>query len=328
MCSLQPSHSNNSGSACVTRPHITVIIPCFNESVLLRETHSRLRLALDALDVEWSFLFVDDGSTDDTWQILCQERDADERVRLLRLSRNFGHQSALLAGLDYFRGDAAVTIDADLQDPPEVIPLLVERWRHGFLVVRGRRSSRNGESWWRLAVTSAYYSASAWLTDGALEANIAEFQLLDRLAVSKLRLLRERSRYLRGLVTWIGFRQSIVEYERDARFGNVSKYTWTKLVHLGLDGLFAFGRSPFPAIQGAVICLLLAVCCLVPALLALRTPSLVVGTSIIIVILLQIMIMSVLCLVGEYIHRAYVELKQRPLYIVEYEDPAFSKEHP
>ena len=216
---------------------ISVVVPCFNEVAVLRQTHGRLSaVAAELAGCEIEFLYVDDGSSDGTAELLTELAEGDRRVRVLTLSRNFGHQAALTAGLDHARGAAVITIDADLQDPPEMIPEMVRVWREGHDVVLGRRLERRGETWWRLAVTDLFYRLLSALAERPVPRNVADFRLLDRRVVDELCQLRERDRYLRGLVEWLGFRVGEVTYVRDGRAAGRSKFGVGKLVRLAVSG--------------------------------------------------------------------------------------------
>lgn len=216
---------------------VSVVVPCFNESAVLRQTHGRLSaVAGELVEIEVEILYVDDGSTDGTAELLAALAEGDRRVRILTLSRNFGHQAALTAGLDHARGAAVITIDADLQDPPELIPELIRVWRGGHDVVLGRRLERRGETRLRLLVTDLFYRMLSALAERPVPRNVADFRLLDRRVLDELCRLRERDRYLRGLVAWLGFRVGEVTYVRDGRAAGRSKYGIAKLVRLAVSG--------------------------------------------------------------------------------------------
>jgi dolichol-phosphate mannosyltransferase len=222
---------------------LSVVAPIFNERDSVEELCRRLTLALAPLG-DYEIVLVDDGSTDGSWEALRSLAAQDEHLRLLRLSRNFGHQIALTAGLDAARGDAVVLIDGDLQDPPEVIPQLIARWQEGFDVVYAVREHRDGESRARLFAIGAFYRLFRRMAATDIPADTGDFRLLSRRAVDSLARMPERARYLRGMTSWIGFRQIGVTYQRDARFAGASKYPLTKLLRLASDGIASFSIAP------------------------------------------------------------------------------------
>ena len=297
-----------------SRPSITLLIPCFQEEEIIERSYARLARSIDDIDADWRFLFVDDGSTDATWEILKRLQDGDQRVALLRLSRNFGHQNAITAGLDRMEGDAVFIFDADLQDPPELIPEFLERWKQGFDVVYGRRSRRNDEYFVRRLATSMYYFCISWSSELGLVRQVADFSLMDKRVVDQLCQLREQDRYLRGLRQWVGFRQDAVEYVREGRIGGHSKYTWKKLFGLGFDGLFSFGNPLLLIIQAAGAGLLLVILLMALAGLSILSAQVVVG---VVAALWGALVFLLLCLVTDYLRRIHRDIKSRPLYIID-----------
>src|SRR5690606_15250643 len=223
---------------------LAVIVPAYNEGDGLRALHARLVGVLDALELESRVLFVDDGSSDDTWAVIESLAAQDPRVGGLRLSRNFGKELAMTAGLDHAEADAVVVIDADLQDPPELIPQFVERWHQGFDVVYGRRIGRQGEGWLKRATAAGFYRLMARLSPTPIPRDTGDFRLLSRRAVEGLRGLRERHRFMKGLFTWVGYAQCAVDYQRDPRFAGRSKFNYWKLWNFALDGITSFSTLP------------------------------------------------------------------------------------
>lgn len=306
-------------------PEVTVVAPAFNEAESLPELHRRVAAALAGEDYE--LLIVDDGSSDATGALVAALARSDPRVRLLRLSRNFGHQAAVTAGLDHARGRAVVTIDADLQDPPELIPTLLDRWRAGAQVVHAVRHVRPGEPRLRLVAIRGFYRLFGRIAGlDSFPGNSGDFRLIADEALEALRGLPERSPFLRGLVSWIGYEQVTVFYERDVRFGGTSKYPLTKLLQLALDGIISFSAVPLrlAAALGAIFSMLAFLA--VPVILVLRMTGLysVPGTaSIHILVLLvggvQLVFLGIL---GEYLARSYDENKSRPIYLVAHRAPA------
>jgi glycosyltransferase involved in cell wall biosynthesis len=241
-----------------TAPTLTVVLPVYNEEALLAELHRRLLATLDAMGLPWDVLYVDDGSSDRSLEVLTALARADPRVGVLALSRNFGHQMALTAGLDHARGDAVVLMDSDLQDPPELIPELVARWREGLDVVYAQRRARPGESAFKRATAYLFYRFMRSLASVDIPADTGDFRLLARPAADALRSLRERRRFLRGLVAWLGFRQGRVLYDRPPRKSGESKYSIRQMARLALFGLFSFSNLPIAVVGlgGGLVCVL------------------------------------------------------------------------
>jgi polyisoprenyl-phosphate glycosyltransferase len=299
---------------------LSVVSPIFNERDSVEELWRRLTPVLAPLG-EYEIVFVDDGSTDGSWDLLRGIAARDERVRLLKLSRNFGHQIALTAGLDAARGDAVVLIDADLQDPPELIPELVARWQEGYDVVYAVRGRRDGESRVRLLAIAGFYRLFRRLAATDIPADTGDFRLLSRRAVDSLARMPERARYLRGMTSWIGFRQIGVTYRRDARFAGSSKYPLAKLIRLASDGIASFSVAPIRLLTRVGFVMIVFCAGVLGWTLYTRffTDSAPQGwTSVLGVVLLlggiQLLGMGI---VGQYIARIFEETKQRPLYLIE-----------
>ncbi len=296
---------------------LSVVAPMLNEEGVAREFHRRVRDALAGLPFE--LIIVDDGSTDATPAILDEIAEADPRVRVLHLSRAFGHQLALTAGLDHARGDAVVSIDADLQDPPEVIPLLVDRWRRGVDVVVAKRTHRVGETRFKLVTAKWFYRVMGRLAQIDLEPDAGDFRLMDRAAVDALLSLRERSRFLRGMTSWIGFRQGTVEFQRDARLAGETKYPLRRMLRFAFDGISSFSHFPlqiatvlgFAATAIAFLGLPLTIVARYSGIFERGVPS--VLFAVLFIGGLQLMTLG---LIGEYVGRIYDEVKRRPLYVV------------
>jgi polyisoprenyl-phosphate glycosyltransferase len=299
---------------------LSIVAPIFNERDSVEELWRRLTLALTPLG-EYEVVLVDDGSTDGSWELLRGIAARDEHVRLLKLSRNFGHQIALTAGLDTARGDAVILIDADLQDPPELIPDLVARWEEGFDVVYAVRGRRDGESRVRLLAIAAFYRLFRRLAATDIPADTGDFRLLSRRAVDSLARMPERARYLRGMTSWIGFRQVGVTYRRDPRFAGASKYPLAKLLRLASDGIASFSVAPIRLLTRVGFVMIVFCAAVLGWTLYTRffTHSAPQGwTSVLGIVLLlggiQLLGMGI---VGQYIARIFEETKQRPLYLIE-----------
>lgn len=311
-------------------PTLSVVVPVYNEIDVLPELHRRLTAAVEHEDYE--LVIVDDGSKDGTRASLLRLRAEDDRVRPVFLSRNFGHQAAVTAGIDHARGQAVVTIDGDLQDPPEVIPLLMARWRTGAEVVHAVRHVRPGESRLRLAAIRTFYRVFARI--GGLDdfaANAGDFRLIAGPALVALRELPERNRFVRGLVSWVGYRQATVEYEREARYAGESKYPFTKLLRLASDGIIAFSTLPlrFAAVLGLLFSALAFLA--IPVVAVLRLLGLYEVSGIASVHILVLLVGGVqlvfLGVIGEYIGRSYDESKRRPAYLTTPAELAVESEH-
>jgi dolichol-phosphate mannosyltransferase len=298
---------------------LSVVIPVYNEEETLPELHRRLSAAL-AVEDDWEIVLVDDGSTDRSWAILRGLADVDPRLRLVRLSRNFGHQAALTAGLDAARGDAVVILDADLQDPPELIPTLVAHWREGYDVVYAIREHREGENPLRNLAIRVFYRLLRRMSGVEIPADAGDFRLLSRRVVEALAAMPERARFLRGMTSWVGFRQVGVPYRREPRYAGTSKYPLSKLLRLALDGVTSFSTVPVRVVTWlgfafVVFCLGVLGWTLYTRLATNDAPQ---GwTSLLAVVLLLggVQLMS-LGMIGQYVARIFDEAKQRPLYFV------------
>jgi polyisoprenyl-phosphate glycosyltransferase len=304
----------------VTRPRYSFVVPVYNEQETVPELASRLAAVLDGLDGPSEVIVVDDASADDTFRQLLDLHRRDERFKPVRLARNFGHQTAISAGIDFALGDAVVIMDGDLQDPPEVVPELIARWREGYDVVYGVRTRREGDPWHKRLLAAGFYRVLRRLTQTEIPEDAGDFRLVDRRAVDAFKLLRERSRYVRGMFAWVGFNQIGVRYEREARYGGERKYTFRKSLKLAVDGVVSFSTVPLRAVLaiGFVIAALSFMLGLfaVAARLAgwYRTPG---WASILLAVsLLGGVQLTLIGVVGLYVGRIAEEVKARPLYVV------------
>ncbi|HEX8723096.1 MAG TPA: glycosyltransferase family 2 protein [Pyrinomonadaceae bacterium] len=305
----------------VTSRLISVVVPCYNEEAVLPETHRRLTSALEAIEgVSFEVVYADDGSQDATPDLLRALQAADPRVRVVRLSRNFGHQLAVSAGLEHASGDAVVVIDADLQDPPEVIRELVARWREGFQVVYGQRTDRPGETPFKLWTAKSFYRLINRVSQIQIPPEAGDFRLLDRRVVEVLLGMPERDRFLRGMVSWVGFRQTAVPYAREPRRAGESKYPLARMLRFAADGVLSFSVTPLRlAIWLGFAAIVAAFAGIVYALVVrLYTEDWVRGWASIFtaVLFLGGVQLVTLGIVGEYVGRVYAEVKRRPLYVV------------
>jgi glycosyltransferase involved in cell wall biosynthesis len=296
---------------------VSVVAPMLNEEGTARVFCERVRAAM--ADLPWELVIVDDGSSDGTPQILAELAAADERVKVVTLSRNFGHQMAITAGLDHASGDAVVMIDADLQDPPELIPTMVEHWRAGSDVVYTMRTHREGESRFKVVTARWFYGLMGRVSAVPLASNSGDFRLLSRQALDALLTMRERNRYLRGMTSWVGFTQTALPYDRAARHSGETKYPIRKMVHFALDAIASFSNVPLQlaTIAGFIFAALAFLA--VPVAIAFRVfgqflPG--ITTTVVAVLLLGGFQLIAIGLIGEYVGRIYDEVKRRPLYIV------------
>ena len=296
---------------------LSVVAPAYDEVELIETFVQRIFAAL--ADYTFELIIVDDGSGDGTAEALDRLADADRRLRVVHLSRNFGHQAALTAGLEHALGDAVAMIDADLQDPPELIPKMVEQWESGSDVVYAVRHEREGETAFKLATASWFYKLFNKLAQVDLESNSGDFRLLDRRALDALLAMTERSRFLRGMTVWVGFTQTAVPYERGPRSAGETKYTLRKMVRFSLDAITSFSHLPLQLSTYAGLLFAGVAFIAIPVVLGLRIAgSYLPGFGSITIILLLIggMVMIALGVIGEYVGRIYDEVKHRPLYIV------------
>ncbi|RZI47151.1 glycosyltransferase family 2 protein [Candidatus Finniella inopinata] len=297
------------------------VIPIFNEEKVLHKLFERLEDTLGKLDGSAEIISVDDGSSDNSYELLQQQFQKDSRFKVLKFSRNFGHQNAVTAGLDQADGEAVIIMDADLQDPPEVVFDLIKQWQAGFDVVHAVRQSRQGETWFKLATANLFYRFLEKITETKIVRNAGDFRLMDRKVVEAFRQLREQHRFLRGLSCWVGFKQGCVLYERHARFAGETKYPLRKMLKLAVNAITSFSDWPLRLsfLVGSVISVLsmLAIMGIITA--KLFTDFFIPGWTSVVVILTFFngIIMMMLGLMGVYIGKIFQEIKGRPLYIVE-----------
>ena len=296
---------------------LSVVVPVFNEREVLDELHRRLEGALAGVDYE--LLVVDDGSDDGTPEALEALAAADPRTRVITLSRNFGHQAAITAGLDHARGDVIVMLDADLQDPPELIPTMIDHWRRGSDVVYAVRTERAGETRAKLVTARWFYRLFSRLAQIDLTQNAGDFRLLDRRALEALNSMRERSRFLRGMTVWVGFTQTAVPYERAPRAAGETKYTPRRMFRFSLDAISSFSHVPLQVATALGFAVSAIAFLGIPVAIGLKLAGQYVSgiTTVLLAVLLigGIQLITV-GIIGEYLGRVYDEVKRRPLYIV------------
>lgn len=300
---------------------VSVVVPVYNESEVIGTFYQRLTAVLASLDdLGYELLFVDDGSGDDSYEQLSALARTDPNVRVIKFSRNFGHQVAITAGVDYAMGDCVVIIDADLQDPPEIIESMIQKWREGFDVVYGQRSEREGESFMKLATASAFYRTLGSMTNIDIPAEVGDFRLMSRRAVDQLKRLREKDRFVRGLVSWIGFRQTGVTYHRDKRYAGETKYPYRKMIKFALDGITSFSTLPLKlATWLGYLASFLAFLYLLSVFVQKALGYTIEGWATIMVSVMFLGGVQLICLgiIGEYIGRIFEETKLRPMYVIE-----------
>lgn len=306
----------------VARERLTVVVAACNEAVALPLLHPRIRAALDALDgIDGRVLYVDDGSTDGTWEVMGALAAADAQVSLLRLSRNFGKEAALTAGLDRVEQGAVLILDADGQDPPERLPDFVALWRQGYDNVHGTRIAREGEGWLKRLTAAGFYRVIGALSRTPIPADTGDYRLLSARALAALRQLRERQRFMKGLFGWVGFRHVALPYRRQPRMAGRSKFGFWKLWNFALDGVTGFSTAPlrvatYLGLATAGLAFLFALWVVVKALL-LGDPVAGWPTMMAVILLLGGVQLIALGMIGEYLGRLYEEAKQRPLYLVD-----------
>ncbi|MBB5193239.1 dolichol-phosphate mannosyltransferase [Silvimonas terrae] len=301
---------------------LSIVVPCYNEEEVIGETTRRLNAFCAGLtDLDYELVFIDDGSRDHTRTLLKEIAAADPHVRLIAFARNFGHQIAVSAGLDAAQGDAVVLIDADLQDPPEVIHEMVARWREGYDVVYGTRTDRPGESAFKLSTARTFYRLLNKLSDVPIPLDTGDFRLMSRKVVDVLRAMPERDRFVRGMVSWAGFKQTSLPYARAERFAGESKYPLKKMIRFATDGILSFSSKPLQLSIGiGMTAAALALLGILYAIgLRLFTNIWVEGWTALMIAVLFLGGVQLVCvgILGEYMGRVYSEVKRRPLYVVD-----------
>ena len=313
--------SRTGGRVGGRRQSLSVVVPLYNEEAVLAEFHRRVAAVLDGLEADAEVIYVNDGSGDGTMAMLMAIHDRDARVAVIELSRNFGKEIAMSAGLDAAGGDAIIVIDADLQDPPELIPEMLKKWREGSDVVLMRRRSRAQESWLKKTTARAFYRAMGSIGTIDIPENVGDFRLLSRRAAAALRQFPERTRFMKGLFAWIGFPTSEIEYDRDGRFAGETKWNYWRLWNFALEGMTSFSVVPlklasYAGLVTAVIAFGYGVKVIVKTLLF-GDPVAGYPTLVTLVLFLGGLQLMALGLIGEYLARMFIEVKQRPLYLVQ-----------
>jgi polyisoprenyl-phosphate glycosyltransferase len=305
----------------ITDKLISVVVPMYCEEEVAHVCYNRISMVLLNNHLNYELIFVNDGSKDKTLTIIEGIACIDRRVKIISLSRNFGHQVAITAGISRSEGDAVIVIDADMQDPPEVIPQMVELWQQGYEVVYAKRKKRKEESWFKLVTAKGFYKLLAWMTEVPIPQDTGDFRLMDRKVVDVFKQMPEKHRFVRGMVSWVGFKQTAVEYVRDGRLAGETKYPLKKMLRLASDGILSFSQKPLRLIGNAgLICTLAALLCLASYIIL--DKQLKISNSLLVMFIvtflggIQLMALGV---VGGYIGRIYDQSLGRPLFIIDKE---------
>ncbi|MFL0252616.1 glycosyltransferase family 2 protein [Clostridium neuense] len=298
----------------------SIVVPVYNEELVIGETYKRLKRVMDSTEEAYEIIFVNDGSKDGTVEIAKTICNMDKNIKLLSFSRNFGHQLAISAGMDYSSGNAVVVIDADLQDPPEVILEMIKKWKEGYDVVYGRRAKREGETFFKKFTAKAFYRTLKSMTDIDIPVDTGDFRLIDRRVCDKLKSLPEHNRYVRGLVSWVGYKQTGVEFVRHERFAGETKYPLKKMLKFATDGIVSFSYKPlkFPLYIGGAVSAISVIYFIAYLLKAVITGTHASGLNLALSMIFFLVggIFIILGIMGEYISRMGDEAKGRPLYII------------
>ena len=303
------------------RPKYSIVAPVFNEAGNLRPFYAEIVKALEAVGESWELLIVNDGSTDGSYELMLELAKADQRIGVISFARNFGHQIAVTAGIDYARGEAVILIDADLQDPPALIPRLIAKWKDGYEVVYAVRALRKGERFWKRISAKLFYRLIHRITDINIPVDTGDFRLIDARVAAVLRQMREHHRFIRGMTSWVGYKQTGVEYVREQRVWGETKYPLRKMIAFALDAVTSF--SFFPLQIMIYISLILALLSLLVGLV-ISVLRLTMGegffggqaTTIVLLLLLSSFQLFFLFAIGQYVARSYDESRDRPLYVV------------
>ena len=318
--SAHPAAYPHADAPSSPRPTFSVVVPIWNEEEVIPELYRRIVEMMDSTNAPWELICVDDGSRDRSLELLLDLHAQDPRVKVLQFSRNFSHQIAITAGADFAEGDAVIVMDADLQDPPEVVARMIEKWREGYEVVYAVRTTREGETFFKLFTASLFYRLLQRITDIHIPLDAGDFRLMDRRVVLTMRHLREQHRFMRGLSSWVGFRQIGIEYERAERFAGETKYPLRKMLRLATSAITGFSHVPLQLATyfGFALAIISLIAIPVTIILRLSGINFALGqaTTLVSVLFLGGVQLVFLGIIGEYLGRIYDEVKQRPLYIV------------
>ncbi len=303
---------------------VSIIVPMYFEEKVVDECYKRLTHVATENNLKYELVFVNDGSTDRTLELLEKIAQFDPHVKVISFSRNFGHQIAVTAGMDKAKGDAIVIIDADLQDPPELIAEMIKLWEQGYQVVYGKRKKRDGENWFKLATAKIFYRFLDKLSTVKIPVDTGDFRLIDRKVVEVLKKMPEHNRFLRGMASWAGFKQIPLEYERKERFAGETKYPLKKMIKLALDGIFSFSVKPLKLVEylgsiAILMALIIVLHSIINPILGLKSLALGWTLTLTLVTLIGGIQLLSIGIIGEYIARIYDESKGRPLYVIDRE---------
>jgi len=302
------------------KPSISIVAPVFNEEENIEEFFLRVKKVLDKETKTWEIIFVDDGSSDKSIEILAQLNENDGKVKIISLSRNFGKELAMTAGLDFADNDVIVPIDSDLQDPPELIPEMVELWKKGFDIVLAVRSKRNNESWVKQKTAELFYKFIGNITEIRIPKNTGDFRLIDRHVLSSIKELRETQRFMKGIFSWVGYKTTSISYERDSRYAGKTKWNYWKLWNFAIEGITSFSTLPLRlATYIGLIVSLSSLVYLISIIYKVITNGVDVpgyASTLTIILFLGGVILFFMGIIGEYVGRIYLEVKNRPLYII------------
>ena len=301
---------------------ISVVVPMYNEEEVMAESYKRLAAVMDTCEYEYELVFINDGSKDKTMEIMGEVAKKDNRVKLINFSRNFGHQIAISAGIDYAKGDAVIIIDADLQDPPEVMLEMIKKWEEGYDVVYGKRLKRKGETAFKKLTAKMFYRTLNSLTSVDMPVDTGDFRLISRRVCETLKKIGERNRFMRGIVSWIGYKQTEVTYVREERFAGETKYPLKKMLKLASDGIVSFSYKPLKIsiVAGTIVAVssfIYLIVVIIQRIFFESTIQIGWASMIAITLFLNGFILLMLGIIGQYIGRIYEESKARPLYIVQ-----------
>ena len=300
----------------------SVVVPLYNEEEVLLETYKRLKKVMDSINEPYEIIFVNDGSRDKTAQMVYEICNKDNTIKFVDFARNFGHQTAITAGMDFSEGESVVVIDADLQDPPELIPKMIEKWREGYDVVYGKRASRKGETFFKKFTAKVFYRFLRSMTDVDIPVDTGDFRLIDRKVCEALKLVNERNRYIRGIISWLGFKQYGLEFNRDKRFAGETKYPLKKMLKFAADAITSFSYKPLKlaSYAGMTLSFVSFVYLVVVLFTKLFMPTKITqagwASTLAVNLFFNGITLMILGIIGEYIGRIYDEAKGRPLYIV------------
>ncbi|CAH6808425.1 Polymyxin resistance protein ArnC, glycosyl transferase [Vibrio chagasii] len=300
---------------------LSIIVPFYNEQEVLEEFHSRLTKVLDSLPITSEIVYVDDGSKDNSLDVVSSFTSINSSISVIGLSRNFGKESAMSAGLEHCRGQAVILLDADLQDPPELIPQMIAKWREGYDVVNMQRSQRDGETWFKKFSAASFYKVMNAAAKIDVPENVGDFRLLSREVVDHINQLPERNRYMKGIFSWPGFRQATIQFNRDARFCGETKWNYLKLIGLAMDGITSFSIRPLriATAVGGLVALSAFIYGMVIVFKTMMFGEPITGYPSMMVVQLALGGIQLLSigLMGEYIGRIFIETKNRPLYLIQ-----------